>query len=38
MINDLIKNLSLPPLTDKNTMLDILLYEEYGYLPKHDGI
>lgn len=38
MINDLIKNLSLPPLADKNTMLDILLREEYGYLPKHDGI
>ena len=38
MMNALIKKLNLPSLADKNTMLDTLLREEYGYLPKHTSV
>ena len=34
MINNRLTELKLPPLTEKEKMLDILLREEYGYLPQ----
>ncbi|MBQ8605776.1 MAG: hypothetical protein IJ408_03485 [Clostridia bacterium] len=38
MITELIKKRNLPPLADKEEMLDVLLREEYGYLPKHTAV
>lgn len=38
MIKQLLIEKNLPPLTNREKMLDVLLREEYGYLPKHTDI
>ena len=38
MLESLLSKRNIPPLTDSKLMLDTLLKEEYGYLPKHDSV